>query len=237
MDTPAMPRSNGGTALTGKQVQNTSQQQSMGSKNETNVPQEAKEDIPETRMDEFLRHLFGSCGGVVDVATLIFQATCRGRARAEANREAEKQQKMKMSLRQRYMATGVKAKRQGGTLEFSTQGGFDDDVSALSAHTLEEMERIDTVARILKKPLTPIPSRTLRGNNCTPQMRHQELDKNTAPLCPQGSSWTYQIVSRQTSNDSRSIGVSTSGSSDERPEEAGEEAIHEEQKSYTRIIT
>lgn len=233
MDTPAMPRSNGGTTLTSKQVQNTSQQHTMGSKNESNVPQEEKEEVPETRMDEFLRHLFGSCGGVVDVATLILQATCRGQARAEAKREAEQQQKI---LRQRYMAAGIKTKRQGGTLEFSTQGGFDDDVSALSAHTLEEMERIDTVAKVLEKPLAPIPSRTLRGSTCTPQMSDQELDKNTAPLSSQGTSWTYQIVSRQTSNDSRSIGVSTSGSSDERSEEAGKEAIHDEQKSYTRAI-
>jgi hypothetical protein len=236
MDTSAMPHSNGGTALTGKQVQNRSQQDTMGPKNESNVPQEATEEVPETRIDEFLRNLFGSCGGVVDVATLILQASCRGQARAEAKREAEQHQKMKINLRQRYMAPGVKTRRQGGTLEFSTQGGFDDDVSALSAHTLEEMERIDTVARVLKKPLTPILSRTLRGSTCTPQMREQELDKNTAPLSPQGASWTYQIVSRQTSNDSRSIGVSTSGSSDEQPEEAGEEAIHEEQKSYTRVF-
>ena len=221
------------------------------------------------QVDQFLRQLFGSCGGMVDAAVFLFQATCRGQEGKEdaANQGGEQHQFLRMPNRRRAYPTpgGTRAKRQGETLEFPTQGGFDDDVSALSAHTLEEMERNNVISRAMKNRFPPTMGQTLgrvwgRTYNApasSPQHqqkgvlggsetgvggfpREHPIISPPATTAPSSNlPWTFQVVglARQGSDASKSIGISTSGSSDEEQQKQnGDTHPTQDELTYTRVV-
>lgn len=95
----------------------------------------------ENRDDTFLSNtvktFIGQCAGFVDVASFVIQS-CRGDGDSQQNRESHILGPM---FEPRRGLRKVR-RRQGGTLEFPADGCFEDDVSALSANTLDEMERL-----------------------------------------------------------------------------------------------
>jgi hypothetical protein len=109
---------------------------------------------PATDFLESVKQMFAPCGGVVDVATFIL-GNCRGATRSSTvagdggdilrcggGGAHATSDDIVFKLRERGAAAfSSTQRRQGETLEFPANGGFDDDVSAISAHTLEEMER------------------------------------------------------------------------------------------------
>ena len=239
---------------------------------------------PEEQIDHFLRQMFGSCGGMVsDAAVFLYQATCKGqdgKDDLQGNHGMDQQQYLRMANRRRAYATpgGLRGRRQGETLEFPTQGGFDDDVSALSAHTLEEMERNNVIARAMKSKFPPTMSLgRVWGNSppprngtvataASPAPHHRQrgtfggsgfggpsseqppiisppatTTSSTPPTPSSNLPWTYQVVglARQTSEESQSIGVSTSGSSDgDQPEHkpSATNPTTQAEVTYTRVV-
>jgi hypothetical protein len=125
-------------------------------------------------------------------------------------------------------------RRQGETLEFPVNGGFDDDVSAISAHTLEEMERLEMMTKSMNLSATgaaTVPSSIKKGakKSIKKPVKGQKLA--SPPVKVRDLDWTYQ-VQRQNSNTSMSLGVSTSGSaSSAEPEKAS--PLRDEKKSIS----
>ena len=161
-------------------------------------------------------HLFGKCVGIVDTASGVFQR-CKGHSNAKTREEFDASRLFAARKnRSRRMR-----RRQGHTLEVPAHGEFEDDVSALSANTLEEMERLAKhMARRAKRGQqtttnlkNPLPGQQL----VPPSIR---TDRSTDQLSPPASvrdSWTYS-VQRATSYTDQSIAVSTSGSSSSQEE-------------------
>lgn len=150
-----------------------------------------------------VKTVFGHCVGIVDVASIVL-ASCRGESE-----EGENSDKVSPILELGLSKSSKKSrKRQGDTLEFPTNGGFEDDVSALSARTLEEMER-------LERPLGKAYSRgrPSYGDIKSPYPG-QQLNPDIPMMFPDpqfNKDWSLS-VKRTTSCTDRSLGVSTSGS-------------------------
>jgi hypothetical protein len=88
-------------------------------------------------LGDTVKTVFGQCAGFVDVAAFVIQS-CRGESDDRPNRQSG----ILGPLFETKKATRKPRKNQGGTLEFPDEGTFKDDVSDLSANTLEEMERL-----------------------------------------------------------------------------------------------
>lgn len=168
-----------------------------------------------------MKRFFAPCVGVVDAASL-FIGGCRPLHYTdnETNpREGSLDKKNSsniaaddviMRLRERNggfnarQSTKQQQKR-GDTLEIPTHGMLfdDDDVSALSAHTLEEMERLRIAQqkRLSNFYISPPPNR-----------KHQSRSKKQQSQTERMNSWNSQ-PSYSIQPDSLSICVSTSGSS------------------------
>lgn len=90
--------------------------------------------------DDFLgstvKTVFGQCAGFVDVAAFVIQS-CRG----DGSDNPSRQGGVLGPLFDTKRPSRKPRRNQGGTLEFPAEGMFKDDVSDLSANTLEEMER------------------------------------------------------------------------------------------------
>ena len=85
-----------------------------------------------------VKSVLGQCAGIVDVANFVIQS-CSGDDDDGANR----QRGILGPLFESPMKCSRNPRRnQGGALEFPAEGQFNDDVSDLSAHTLEEMEQL-----------------------------------------------------------------------------------------------
>jgi hypothetical protein len=146
--------------------------------------------------------------GVADVASFLMRSGCRGEGSA-AKDEAEQQTIRQMNMRKPSPAIDLRTKRrQGATLEFHSQGGFDDDVSAISALTLEEMERFELL-KSKKQLLPPSGAPVAPSSGFIKPMVSSK--KRASPTTQKNLDWTYQIP-RMDSNTSISLGVSTSGS-------------------------
>jgi hypothetical protein len=181
------------------------------------TPEDDSEDSRNGFFENAVRNIFGPCVGVVDVASFFIQNTCRGQTKEE-DRGAEGPAILKMKLRK--PAPGQRSRRrQGETLEFPSHGGFDDDVSAISARTLEEMERLEFMPKDIK-PLASSRTRAIpSGDTSEPKdTRESRALNKSIPGRKRGSpasqpdlDWTYQIQ-RPTSATEMSLGVSTSGS-------------------------
>jgi hypothetical protein len=183
---------------------------------------------------EKVRSILVSCG-VADVASFFMQSGCRGEECA-AKDEAEQQTIRQMNMRKPSPAIDLRTKRrQGATLEFHSQGGFDDDVSAISAHTLEEMEMLERFKN--KKQLLPPawPPVAPSSGFIKPMVSNK---KRASPTNQKDLDWPYQIP-RRNSNTSISLGVSTSGSaSSGEHDEPGRIPIHgseHEMEILTRV--
>ena len=150
------------------------------------------------------KNLIGPCVGVVNIASLFIQKTCRGKPVEEGNAREEGHNPLFFKARlKRY--SQMSRRRQGETLEFPADDGFDDDVSAISAHTLEEMERQERRAKLsegIKMAATADVASSKEGRKPSPG--------NVLPssLRKQEPGLSY----RSNSNTSMSLGVSTSGS-------------------------
>ena len=95
------------------------------------------DDADDTFLGNTVKSLLGQCAGFVDVASFVIQS-CRGDGDCQQNRESH----ILGPLFEPRRGSRKVRRRQGGTLEFPADGGFADDVSAISANTLEEMERL-----------------------------------------------------------------------------------------------
>jgi hypothetical protein len=154
-----------------------------------------------------VRSMLVSCGAS-DVASFLMQSDCRGVGSA-AKDETKQQTIRQMNMRKPSLAIDLRTKRrQGGTLEFHSQGGFDDDVSAISAHTLEEMERSELFRSKKQLPRQARPAAAPSSGFIRPMVSSK---KRASPTIQENLDWTYQMP-RKNSNTSLSLGVSTSGS-------------------------
>lgn len=171
-----------------------------------------------------IKKVFAPCVGVVDAASFMM-ANCRGEKETQyetydMNLNGPDLVETVMGLRQRNapMNEMKVQKRQGETLVFHATAGFDDDVSAISSHTLEEMERSRMFtngigqSHIMAPPKQP--PRTMRQNILPPSMKGR---KSRVAAGPHKQPWTMmQRPTNQTKNDdvddNASNGVSTSGS-------------------------
>jgi hypothetical protein len=164
-------------------------------------------DDPNAGFFDKVRSMLLSCGAV-DIASYLMQSGCRGEA-SVAKDETEQQAIRQMNTRKPSPASDLRTKRrQGATLEFPSQRGFDDDVSAISAHTLEEMERFE-VLKNAKQLRPPAGAPVAPSSGFIKPMVSSK--KRASPTTQQNLDWTYQIP-RSNSNTSISLGVSTSGS-------------------------
>ena len=178
----------------------------MGSDEEAHLDGEGSDDANDGFFEK-VRSALVSCG-VADVASYLMQSGCRGEGSA-AKDETEQQTSRQMNTRKPSPATDLRTKRrQGATLEFHSQGGFDDDVSAISAHTLEEMEMLERFKN--KKQLLPPGWAPVAPSSgfIKPMLSNK---KRASPTAQKDLDWMYQIP-RRNSNTSISLGVSTSGS-------------------------
>lgn len=138
------------------------------------------------------------CAGLVDAASVVVIDSCRGEADDSAGKDILgplfKNKQAKKSKR-----------KHGGILEFPADGELQDDVSALSANTLEEMERLAKIMAgrdsRLQKPYDgtskPYPGQLL-------------VPPKTAS---KGNSWARFPAQPNPNDGEESIGVATSGSS------------------------
>lgn len=156
----------------------------------------------ETFLGSTVKTVLGQCAGFVDVAAFVIHS-CRG----EDSDDPNKSSGILGPFFQSDMPRKTRRK-QGGTLEFPADGGFEDDVSALSANTLDEMEKLarKVAAKNLRSEATHDPSNPLPGQQLIPP-----------PTTPQDSSnkssgWGFSIP-RDTSATDMSLGVATSSSS------------------------
>jgi hypothetical protein len=181
--------------------------------------------------------IFSPCVGVVDFASIFMQNSCRAQTPEDVKKEAEGTQILKMKLRKPAPRS---RKRQGETLEFSKNGGFDDDVSAISAHTLEEMERLGVTTKSMNLSGTvaaTVPS-SIKSNakkSTKKAVKGQKLASPPAKI--RDLNWTYQVP-RPNSDTSMSLGVSTSGSaSSGEPEKASSPRGEEKKSNSLRIYS
>jgi hypothetical protein len=153
---------------------------------------------------EYFKKIISTCGGVVDVASFLVHSStaCRGET-TELNPRVvdEDQTKLKLNLRKPAVVPRKQRKRQGATVEISS--GFEDDVSALSDLTVDEMERLERFDSFAnqKKRLSPIASRRLSAVSEVPKIINQH-----------DLSWTFLVKEQPSNTEERSLGVSTSGS-------------------------
>jgi hypothetical protein len=133
----------------------------------------------------------------VDAASIVIIDTCRGETNDDPNTDAIDR------LREWDQANTSKRKH-GGILEFQADGGVQDDVSALSANTLEEMERLAKMMaeRGLWQP-------TLVDGTSGPSPGQQLR----LPSLSKGITRSNIPLERSSSDADQSIGVATSGSS------------------------
>jgi hypothetical protein len=165
---------------------------------------------------ESVSKMFAPCVGVVDAAS-FFIGNCRFGKEPYESYGGDAAQR----LRGHPGIHAVPQKRQGETLEIPANSGFDDDVSAISAHTLEEMERLRLAQQKSKlQTLTPLinnnsrkphlsSSRNVNGTRVIKRADH----KVTRGVFSKPQLWTMQHPSIEKSDEELSIGVSTSGSS------------------------
>jgi hypothetical protein len=170
---------------------------------------------PTTSLIESVRKVFAPCVGVVDAAS-IFMGNCRfGK---DAYDHTGGGDGIHMRLRNGTVHTTVQ-KRQGETLEIPANGGFDDDVSAISAHTLEEMERLRQAQQKSKLQMLTPPSTNSSRKPKLPTYRPRGTGASEIKEATRGAFTTKQLWSQPRHTTGRdhdeecSIGVSTSGSS------------------------
>lgn len=156
--------------------------------------------------------VFGKCVGIVDMTSTFFQS-CKGHANVSTREEYEASSPISRRNRSRRSR-----RKQGSTLVFANREEFEDDVSALSANTLEEMERLAKhMARQSGKEqqVTTDPRFPSYGQQLVPP------SVRTSPHNPKSvkDAWRYS-VQRATSSTDHSIAVSTSGSASSHEEKA-----------------
>ena len=164
------------------------------------------DDGEDTFLSQTVKTFLGHCGGFVDVASFVIQS-CRGDGDCQQTRESH----TLGTLFERRRGSRKVRRRQGGTLEFPADGGFEDDVSALSASTLEEMERLSP--QVSKRG-------SLRGgrydgrNQPYPGQQLvlplETVEESTRSLRTKGD-WVIDMQ-RESSDADMSLGVATSGS-------------------------
>ena len=172
------------------------------------------DDGEETFFSQTVKTFLGHCGGFVDAASFVIQS-CQGDGDCQQTRDSY----ILGTLFERKRESRKVRRRQGGTLEFPADSGFEDDVSALSASTLEEMELLSP--KVSKRGS----SRRGRHDGRNQPYPGQQL---VPPLeTVEERSWNVRAkdawvmnMQRESSDPEMSLGVATSGSGstpDERP--------------------
>jgi hypothetical protein len=169
---------------------------------------------PTTSLIESVRKVFAPCVGVVDAAS-IFMGNCR------FGKDAYDQTGGGDGIAMRLINGAMNKtaqKRQGETLEIPAHGGFDDDVSAISAHTLEEMERLRLAQQKSKLHMLTPPNNNSRKPKL-PTHRPRGMGALSSKEATRDAFTSKQMWSKSRPSmgpdhdDESSIGVSTSGSS------------------------
>jgi hypothetical protein len=168
---------------------------------------------PASSFVESVRKVFAPCVGVVDAASILM-GNCRFGKDAYDTGDA-------MRLRNGAMSKTVQ-KRQGETLEIPNNGGFDDDVSAISAHTLEEMERLRMIQQRHKKLQTLSPPMNGRRKPMPSTYRPRGIMRPSMEMKAARGAFTSKHLWTMENHEEEtcSIGVSTSGSSSAEDEPA-----------------
>lgn len=161
---------------------------------------------------ESVRNVFAPCVGVVDAAS-IYMGNCRFGKDAYDNNVGDG---IAMRLRTGAMQHKAVQKRDGETLEIPANAGFDDDVSAISAHTLEEMERLRQVQQNSKLQMLTPPQNNGNRFKSLYGPKGSVRSSSAQIKVTRGSFVSKQLWSMPrppVPEDECSIGVSTSGSS------------------------
>ena len=158
----------------------------------------------ETFLGSTVKTVFGHCAGFVDVAAFVIHS-CRGENDPDSDANSVN------DILGPLFPTDLPRKtrrKQGETLEFHADGEFEDDVSALSANTLEEMEKLARKMAAKKAMIAPThdPSQTLPGRQLVPPHTTQQSDRKKP------SGWGFSM-NRDASTADMSLGVATSSSS------------------------
>mmetsp|Transcript_21471 Transcript_21471/g.40094 ORF Transcript_21471/g.40094 Transcript_21471/m.40094 type:complete len:280 (-) Transcript_21471:412-1251(-) len=194
--------------------------------------QQMNEDPASTFIDS-VRRVFAPCVGVVDAASFLMGHCRFGKEGYETAYDMKPggDSGVVMKLRERNgVIHKAVQKRQGETLEIPANGGFDDDVSAISAHTLEEMERLQLAQKkskmhMLTPPKTSTRSRkpnqsSSRVASNRPRGTKSVSKKATRAAFTNTQLWTISRPTMGKNEEDVSIGVSTSGSSSGEEEPA-----------------
>ncbi|KAG7357233.1 hypothetical protein IV203_001921 [Nitzschia inconspicua] len=160
---------------------------------------------------ESVRKVFAPCVGVVDAASILM-GNCRFSKDSFDTGEGGMANRLKTGAMQKSVQ-----KRQGETLEIPANGGFDDDVSAISAHTLEEMERSRQAKRNSRMQLLT-PTNTGSTSRRPKVTHHRSRPPGTARSdfkTSGGAITNHQLwtMPQPHLEEECSVGVSTSGSS------------------------
>lgn len=161
----------------------------------------------DTFLSNTVRSLLGQCASFVDVASFVIQS-CRGDGDCQENQESH----ILGPLFEPRRGLRKVRRRQGGTLEFPSDGGFEDDVSALSANTLDEMERLaPQVSKrgSFRRGRYDGRSQPYPGQQLIPPL--ETVEENTRSIRASAKDWVVKMQ-RASSNADMSLGVATSGS-------------------------
>ena len=158
----------------------------------------------ENLLENALKSIFGTCIGAVDMASYLLQSTCRGDDHDAAAKEKGKVDVPVLKLKKPLPKMRVK-RRQGDTLEFPSNGGFDDEISAISALTLEEMERLQIFRKNATKKGRSAAASAAKKTTTTPIPEQEPGNQNDM-------SWAYEMKRPNSISSNPSLGVSTSGS-------------------------
>ena len=167
-------------------------------------------------LESAMKSIFGTCIGAVDMASYMIQNTCGGNEEVNNNKAgtAGDNAVPVLKLRKPVPNSAHVKRRQGDTLEFPANwnGVFDDDVSAISALTLEEMEKLQIFRKQNNIHVNP-----KNGRTKTPPMTSKTLSKKKNAIQKSNNiskDWAYEMKRPPSAASSAdpSLGVSTSGS-------------------------
>jgi len=192
---------------------------------ESNMEETDTKESPAAAFLDSVKKFFAPCVGAVDAASLYI-GECRPSHldSCDPNEQGENvAEDVIMRLRERNGGFKQQAvKRRNETLEIPTHGMLfdDDDVSAISSHTLEEMERLrmaqngrlskfhmspsNSYSNIMRPKMADIPAGQKAGAQSNASPNKQEWDIQKSPVTNESAEATNDLSIRVSTSDSSS---------------------------------